>query len=113
MELEVTQVGEVYVPEGAVVAEFVRYEQRDTSFGPRLRLWFRDKHGEFAVWVSPKLNERSNLGRIAQGMGFELKPGTKLSLDDMVGKKVGLLISKNNRGFAKLMGVFRPDETPF
>jgi len=113
MELEVTQVGEVYVPEGAVVAEFVRYEQRDTSFGPRLRLWFKDKNGEFAVWCSPKVNERSNLGRILQGMGAQLNPGQKVNLDEFIGKKVGLLITKNNRGFAKLAGVFRSDETPF
>lgn len=113
MELEVREPGEVYVPEGAVVAEFIRYEQRDTSFGKRLQLWFRDKEGEFAVWVAPKVSEKSNLGRILQGMGAELVPGQKINLDEFIGKKVGLLITKNNRGFARLAGVFRSDETPF
>lgn len=113
MELEVTQVGEVYVPEGAVVAELVRYELRDTSFGERLRLWFKDKEGEFAIWVSPKISEKSNLGRILQGMGFKLEPGQKFDLDQAIGKKVGLLVTRNSQGFAKLAGVFRGDEAPF
>jgi len=113
MELEVTQVGEVYVPEGAVVATLTGFEEEDTQFGKRLRLWFKDSKDQFAIWVSPKVNERSNLGKILQGMGFELKPGTKINLNDAIGKKVGLFVTKNERGFAKLAGVFRPDQSPF
>ena len=113
MELEVTKAGEVYVPQGAVVAKLVGWDDEETKFGRRLRLWFKDKHDQFAIWVSPKVNERSNLGKILMAMGFKLEPGTKINLQDALAKEVGLIVAKNDRGFARLVDVFKPGETPF
>ena len=114
MKLRVTKAGELYVPEGAVVAQLTGYEEaEDTGWGPRLRLWFNDGKGSFGLWVSAKVNERSNLGKILLAMGYKLSEGDEIDLDEVVGKKVGLILAKNEAGFCRLMGAFPPDRAPF
>ena len=114
MKLKVTRAGDLYAPEGAVVAQFTGYEEaEDTEWGPRLRLWFNDGKGSFGLWVSAKVNERSNLGKILMAMGCRLTEGEEIDLDEFVGKKVGLILAKNEAGFCRMVGAFHPDKAPF
>ena len=114
MKLKWTKSGELYAPEGAVVCQLTGYEvEEDTEWGPRLRLWFNDGKGSFGLWVSPKASERSHLGRILLAMGCKFSEGDEVDLDSVVGKKVGLILARNEAGFCRMMGAFPPDKAPF
>ena len=113
MKYQVEPDVQFYAPEGYVLAELKSAEEVPTQFGKRLRLTFNDGKGDFSIWVSPKINNRTNLGFILKGMGVSFSEGDVIDLDTLVGKKVGLIMAKNDAGFPKLIQVVSKDKPPF
>lgn len=105
-----------YQPDpGAWVVKIQRFEVIQTRMGEAIRVWVT-REGWPDSWgfvVSKRLSRKSKLGQLLAASGIELQPGTKFSLNKAVGREVGVLVTKDARGFSRPSGFFPAGMAPF
>jgi len=93
---------------GAYICSIERIEKIDTRLGEALRIWVKSPAWptEWGFVCSMRLSRKSKLGALLEAAGFELTPGQRINLRDVVGAVCGISIYRDSKGFARPSGFF-------
>ena len=93
---------------GAYICTIERIEKIQTKLGEALRVWVRSKTwpAEWSFVCSMRLSKKSKLGSLLEAAGFDLTPGQRINLRDIVGSVCGISVYRDSKGFARPSGFF-------